>query len=163
MTDHALAASPYQSAVSCGLECGNSREDKIALEQMEQFVHLIKGRFQLPLLGRDQQTVLTDNQAVAQSHLESLNLEGSPRERVLGVQWEVSSDQLCVKINIPNKPYTRRGILGTTHSVFDPLGMVTPIMIEPKSLLRELCEYGWDDKIDDKKIKRWQDWLSSLC
>ena len=35
-----------------------------------------------------------------------LNLEGSTKERVLGVQWEVFLDQLCVKINVPNKPYT---------------------------------------------------------
>ena len=109
---------------------------------MEQSVQLIKGRFQLPLYRGDQQTVLTDNQAVAQSHLESLNLEGSPRERVMGLQWEVSSDQLCVRINKPNKPYTRRGILAMTHSVFDPLGMVAPVIIELKLLLRELCKYG---------------------
>ena len=46
-----------------------------------------------------------------------------------------------------------------THFIFDPLGMVAPVMIEPKLFLRELCEYGWDDKINDEKIKRWQAWL----
>ena len=92
-----------------------------------------------------------------------LSLEGSCKERVLGVQWEVASDCLCVKIAIPNKPYTRRGILAMTHSVFDPLGMVAPVLVEPKLLLRELCNHGWDDQIDDDKIKRWQTWLGSLC
>ena len=92
-----------------------------------------------------------------------LSLEGSCKERVLGVQWEVASDCLCVKIAIPNKPYTRRGILAMTHSVFDPLDMVAPVLVEPKLLLRELCNHGWDDQIDDDKIKRWQTWLGSLC
>ena len=50
-----------------------------------------------------------------------------------------------------------------THSVFDPLGMVAPVQVEPKLLLRELCNHGWDDQIDDDKIKRWQTWLGSLC
>ena len=91
-----------------------------------------------------------------------LSLEGSCKERVLGVQWEVASDCLCVKIAIPNKPYTRRGILAMTHSVFDPLGMVAPVLVEPKLLLRKLCNHGWDDQIDDDEIKRWQTWLGSL-
>ena len=85
-----------------------------------------------------------------------LSLEGSCKERVLGVQWEAASDCLCVKIAIPNKPYTRRGMLAMTYSVFDPLGMVAPVLVEPKLLLRELCNHGWDDQIDDDKIKRWQ-------
>ena len=68
-----------------------------------------------------------------------------------------------MKITILNKPYTRRGILAKTHSVFDPLIMVAPVLVEPKLLLRELCNHGWDDRIDDDKIKRWQTWLGSLC
>ena len=92
-----------------------------------------------------------------------LDLEGSLKEKVLGVQWEVVSDELCVKIKIPSKPFTRRGILSMSHSVFDPLGMVAPVLLEPKLLLRELCNHGWDDVIDSEKIERWQSWLSSLC
>ena len=71
-TDRALTTSPYDNAISCGLECDNSKEDRIALEQMERSVKLVNGRFQLPLLWRDKQTVLPDNRAVAQSRLESL-------------------------------------------------------------------------------------------
>ena len=52
--------------------CVNSKEDRIALEQMERSVKLVNGHFQLPLLWRDKQTVLPDYRAVAQSRLESL-------------------------------------------------------------------------------------------
>ena len=104
-------------------------------------------------------SVPQENRAEA---VRSLNLEGSLKERVLGVQWEVAFDQLCVRIKIPSKPYTRRGILSMSHSIFDPLGMVAPVLIEPKLLLRELCDYGWDDVIYEDKVKRWQAWLYSL-
>jgi len=50
-----------------------------------------------------------------------------------------------------------------SRSVFDPLGIVASVLIEPKLLLRELCDHGWSDAIDSEKIKRWQSWLSSLC
>ena len=72
LTDRALTTSPYDNVISCGLECDNSKEDRIALEQMERSVKLVNGHFQLPLLWRDKQTVLPDNRAVAQSRLESL-------------------------------------------------------------------------------------------
>ena len=36
------------------------------------------------------------------------------------------------------------------------------MLIEPKLLLRELCDYGWDDVINEDKVKRWQAWLYSL-
>ena len=72
LTDRALTISPYDSAISCGLECDNSKEDRIALEQMERSVKLVNGHFQLPLLWCDKQTVLPDNRAVAQSRLEPL-------------------------------------------------------------------------------------------
>ena len=49
-----------------------------------------------------------------------------------------------------------------SHSIFDPLGVVAPVLIEPKLLVKVLCDYGWDDVIDEDKVKRWQAWLYSL-
>ena len=62
----------HVSTLTDRAKCDNSKEDRIALEQMERSVKLVNGHFQLPLLWRDKQTVLPDNRAVAQSRLESL-------------------------------------------------------------------------------------------
>ena len=66
---------------------------------------------------------------------DSLRLKGNIEERVLGVCWNVGLDQFQIKVNIPEKPCTKRGISPMSHSLFDPLGFVAPILIEVKILL----------------------------
>ena len=82
--------------------------------------------------------------------------------KVLGVYWEVSSDMFRMKVNIPDKPYTRRGILSMVHSLFDPLGFVAPVLLEPKLLLRHLNDREWDETVSEEEITRWKAWLMSL-
>ena len=55
--------------------------------------------------------------------------------KVLGVYWEVSSDTFRMKVNYPDKPYTRRGILSMVHALFDPLEFVAPSVIKAKTWL----------------------------
>ena len=85
-------------------------------------------------------------------------------DRILGIQWKVNEDQFTFDIKIPNKPFTRRGLLSTVASLFDPLGFVAPVLLEAKRLLQVLCKQnlGWDELIGDAEQKRWKDWLESL-
>ena len=61
---------------------------------------------------------------------------------------------------MPDKP--RRDILSMSHSIFDPLCMVAPALLEPKLLLRELKNREWDNQITEVEAKRWESWLASL-
>ena len=49
-----------------------------------------------------------------------------------------------------------------SHSIYDSLGFVSPVLIEVKLLLRELGELGWDDRISEDQIVRCKKWLASL-
>lgn len=65
---------------------------------------------------------------------------------------------------LQDKPCTRRGILSTVSSVFDPLGFVAPLLLDGKSILQELCchEVDWDDPMpEDIKVK-WEKWRADL-
>ena len=92
----------------------------------------------------------------------SLRLKGNIEEQVLGVCWNVGLDQFQIKVNTPEKPCTKRGISSMSHSLFDPLGFVAPVLIEVKMLLRELKNYDWDDNLSDTEVERWKRWLFSL-
>lgn len=43
-----------------------------------------------------------------------------PVERALGVQWAIESDAFGLRIIVKDQPLTRRGILSTISSVYDP-------------------------------------------
>ncbi|KAL9982123.1 hypothetical protein ACROYT_G010928 [Oculina patagonica] len=93
-----------------------------------------------------------------------LNADALPIERTLGIHWNMESDMLTFKVVPKTKPFTRRGILSVTSSIYDPLGMVSPIVLPAKKLLQDLCKQklGWDEEISDEESQRWQTWLSDL-
>ena len=91
-----------------------------------------------------------------------LPVDESVGESVLGLNWDLKTDHICVKVKIPDKPLTRRGILSMSHSLFDPLGVVAPVLLEPKLVLRELKNREWDEQVTEVEAKRWESWLASL-
>ena len=86
----------------------------------------------------------------------TINCTSEEQERVLGIKWNVENDQFAVDVSIPNKPYTRRGLLSMLSSIFDPLGFVAPILVSPKLWLRELKDHDWDDEVSDAMKAQWQ-------
>ena len=67
----------------------------------------------------------------------------------LGTYWCIETDNIGFRIELKDKPLTRRGILSTVSSVYDPLGIVAPVILVGKQLLQELCHDGieWDDPV----------------
>lgn len=53
-----------------------------------------------------------------------------PIERALGVQWCVQSDALQFRVVLKDKPLTRRGILASISSIYDPLGLAAPFLLQ---------------------------------
>lgn len=87
-----------------------------------------------------------------------------PLERALGLNWCVESDTFKFKITIRDRPFTRRGLLSVVGSVYDPLGILSPVVLPAKTILQDLCrlKLGWDDDLPEHIKKRWSDWLASL-
>ena len=96
--------------------------------------------------------------------IKDLDFDKIPIERALGVRWNVSSDTFGFAIVIKDRPATRRGILSTVSSVYDPLGFVAPFILSAKLILQDLCrlKLDWDDKIPEEFLNRWQAWLCDL-
>ena len=75
-----------------------------------------------------------------------------PIERALGIQWSAESDEFYFKIVIKERPLTRRGILSVMSSIYDPLGLLSSVILPVKVIFQELCrlKLGWDDTIPDE-------------
>ena len=87
-----------------------------------------------------------------------------PIERALGVQWCVESDTFQFRIVLQDKPLTRRGILSTISSVYDPLGFLAPVTLTGRQILQSLCRdrSDWDDPVPASLRSKWERWRSSL-
>ena len=87
-----------------------------------------------------------------------------PVERALGVQWAIESDTLGFQIILKDKSLTRHGILSTICSVYDPLGIAAPFLLNRKKILQDLCrmKIDWDEEIDLEFRTRWEKWKSQL-
>ncbi|XP_078798259.1 uncharacterized protein LOC110014434 isoform X1 [Oryzias latipes] len=85
-------------------------------------------------------------------------------ERALGVQWFVESDQFQFRVTVKKNPLTRRGVLSTVASVFDPLGFVSPFILLGKQILQQMCrdKLSWDDTLPENLRPQWESWLLDL-
>ena len=79
---------------------------------------------------------------------------------MLGVQWSVGLDGFKFSIILKDQPLTRRGVLATVASVYDPLGFLAPLVLRAKKILQEICNRGisWDEPLPEEVRPRWECW-----
>ncbi|XP_055584725.1 uncharacterized protein LOC129737589 [Uranotaenia lowii] len=87
-------------------------------------------------------------------------------EKVLGMWWETTSDSFVFKINWTrldkallegSRIPTKREVLKTLMSIYDPLGLISHYLMFLKILLQEIwrAEVSWDEMIGDKLNEKW--------
>ncbi|KAL2089355.1 hypothetical protein ACEWY4_014043 [Coilia grayii] len=99
-------------------------------------------------------------------NMKDLDLEGDTphTQRSLGLTWEITTDTFSFQVSDNDKPYTRRGVLSTVNSLYDPLGFAAPVTIYGRLLLRELSvdSIEWDSPLPENKRMEWETWRHSL-
>ena len=81
--------------------------------------------------------------------------------KVLGLNWKSEQDTLHViakRFNEMGPATTKRQVLTTIASLFDPLGLLSPTTIEMKLFLQKLWINGqqWDDELSDSLKDEWK-------
>ncbi|XP_076848178.1 uncharacterized protein LOC143493558 [Brachyhypopomus gauderio] len=143
-----------------------SEEQAISLSQSLKAL-CSRGGFNLTKWVSNSRRVLScipENERALEVKDLDLSKDTMPTERALGVQWCTESDTFRFKVNVPERPTTRRGILSIVNSVYDPQGLVAPCILPAKLILRELCQekLSWDEEITERHSRRWLQWLSEL-
>ena len=87
---------------------------------------------------------------------------------VLGLLWNKRNDTLAINPNVLNieipEIVTKRIILSATYRVFDPIGVTSPVSLQPKLLLKDLWaeKLDWDTKVVGEKKSSFLSWLRDL-
>ena len=93
-----------------------------------------------------------------------LRHDALPIQRSLGTYWCTESDTLGFRRDLKNKPLSLPGVLSTVSSVYDPLGIVSPVILVGKKILQDLCRRNvdWDDPVPEEILPRWERWRTEL-
>lgn len=126
---------------------------------------LSKGGFNLTKWNSNSKQVLaTIPEKDRATSLLDLDLQEPLIQSTLGLQWNMQTDTFNFRTVEKEKAPTRRGILSTVSSMYDPLGFVAPIILPTKQLLQNLCSlnYSWDERVPESKLIEWETWLNNL-
>jgi len=105
--------------------------------------------------------------------VQSLNFN-EPSTRTLGLMWNNIEDTFIIDARVPNKEFTKRGVLSTINSLYDPLGFVSPVTLHGRLIQRKLVApakdaaaskikgLGWDEPLPQENLQEWNDWKKSL-
>ena len=114
------------------------------LEQAREYVRgargiLIEMALNLRELAFNSPNVLQGFAPELRQHANSVN--------VVGLKWQLSKDILQIEIPLSDHPQadiTKRLVLSTVANVFDPMGLISPVLVPLKLFERELCTQETD-------------------
>ncbi|GFW03311.1 integrase catalytic domain-containing protein [Trichonephila clavipes] len=99
------------------------------------------------------------------SNLQEYAFLESNETKALGIIWNPNLDCFLFRIE-QQRPisFTKRMVLSTIARIFDPLGLLGPIITWAKIFMQRLwlLELGWNDELSFKEEKEWRRFIDSL-
>lgn len=124
------------------------------------------GRLRLHKFVSNSENVMATIPQEERATIKDLNmaLDLPHMERALGVEWCVTSDSFKFRVQVKSNPLTRRGVLSTVASIYDPLGFIAPFVLVGKQMLQQMCKerIGWDEELPEILKPQWESWIRDL-
>lgn len=99
------------------------------------------------------------------SNPEHYDFDQQSQTKVLGLQWKSTDDTFSFSLSCNQQhPVTKRNVLSTIARIFDPLGLLGPIITKAKVFLQRLwrLQIDWDKELPDKESHEWLEFVESL-
>ncbi|XP_071578245.1 uncharacterized protein [Temnothorax nylanderi] len=123
---------------------------------------LAKGGFQLHKWNTNIAT--SDKDMYDQS--EAVDISKEAESKLLGILWNPSRDTFHYKVSLSDceTRVTKRAVLSQICRLFDPLGLVGPVITSAKILMQELWSLGieWDESVSMHIHRAWDQIKSQL-
>ena len=86
------------------------------------------------------------------------------KTKILGLNWDKQRDTFKVEIPTESQPLTKRNILKTLASIYQPLGFISPVLLIGKILFRNLCDLRipYDNEIPQEIGNKRVKWVNGL-
>lgn len=87
---------------------------------------------------------------------------------ILGMRWHTATDSIRIKltneINIPDAQLTKRKVISATARIYDPTGLVLPVLVVGKILQQDIWRSGvdWDLPLPAPLIAKWHEYQRAI-
>ena len=89
--------------------------------------------------------------------------------KVLGQNWNTINDTFIYKLDIlaefaKNLEATKRNVLKVVPKIYDPMGILGPLIVTMKILFQDICinNFSWDSPLPDHLKCHWKNWITDL-
>ncbi|GFS73631.1 uncharacterized protein TNCV_2246621 [Trichonephila clavipes] len=144
----------YMDDVLCG--AASLMEAKALKNQLSGI--LKKGGMELHKWG-------SSHPELASNILGHYEFENPIETKTLGVSWKSQEGCFIFKIAVELKePYTKRCVLSTIARLFDPLGLLGPVVARAKIFMQSLwsLKIDWIDELPSERAKEWHRFLEDF-
>lgn len=94
-----------------------------------------------------------------------LDDDGTQAIKTLGLTWLPKPDQFCVKANLnKNTILTKRVVASDLAKIFDPLGILAPVVVKAKIFLQQmwLQKTTWDEPLSAESQATWSNFRREM-
>ncbi|XP_062553818.1 uncharacterized protein LOC134219136 [Armigeres subalbatus] len=149
-----------------------TEEEVVELSELVRYIHM-QGGFEIRNWVSNSALVLSKMNA-EQSTEKDLSITSELQtQKILGMWWDTQDDVFKYKISWArfdsalldgSRCPTKREILRTLMTIYDPVGLIDHYLVLLKILLQEVWRTGveWDEPIPEILFERWRTWLRLL-
>ncbi|XP_062704316.1 uncharacterized protein LOC134286681 [Aedes albopictus] len=153
------------------LDSVDTVEEAVELIEDVKHVHAMAG-MEIRNFASNSPAVLERIGEVSEAEQKLVKLE-SIVERVLGMVWKPEEDIFTFELDLKeevrnivlnNTTPTKRQVLRTIMSLFDPLGLVAHFIVHGKLIMQRIWREGldWDEAISGEILEDWRRWSGLL-
>ncbi|XP_055634221.1 uncharacterized protein LOC129774500 [Toxorhynchites rutilus septentrionalis] len=150
----------------------NSIEETVNLRKQLDTL-LSRGGFQLRKWASNEPNAVADVPVENLAMQPTLEFDRDQCLKTLGLHWEPLTDRLRYKVQLPeehnDEPPTKRTALSYIARLFDPLGLVGPVVTTAKLFMQSLWmlqdngkPWGWDKELPLSLHERWRSYKHQL-
>lgn len=96
----------------------------------------------------------------------TVSMDEQQENSVLGIKWVPITDEFHYIVTVPHsdEKVTKRCIVACVARIIDPMGLVYPLSVSAKLIIRELWEekYDWDVEISGELCTKWKQFVGTL-
>lgn len=127
---------------------------------------MAEGGLQLRKWNSNRPEILDDLPTETNSKSSTLHFEPEQKIKTLGVGWEMGPDQFSIEVRELkiDEQWTKRKVFSAIAQLYDPLGLVSPVVAWAKIRMQHLwlASIDWDDIIPDEIRSKWEEFYVQL-